>query len=52
MILVRHALPEVVPGVTHGLAMTLYLGADMRFWEALTFPDAWSALAGHLRRVH
>jgi broad specificity phosphatase PhoE len=38
--------------VTHGLAMTLYLGADVRFWEELTFPDAWSALAGHLRRVH
>jgi broad specificity phosphatase PhoE len=45
---------EVV--VTHGLAMTLYLAPSdpVRFWEELTFPDAWrySALAGHLRRVH
>jgi broad specificity phosphatase PhoE len=38
--------------VTHGLAMTLYLGESVSFWEALRFPDAWSALAGHLRRVH
>jgi broad specificity phosphatase PhoE len=38
--------------VTHGLAMTLYLGAGVRFWEELRFPDAWSALAGQLRRVH
>jgi broad specificity phosphatase PhoE len=38
--------------VTHGLAMTLYLGEGVRFWEELRFPDAWSALAGHLRRVH
>ncbi len=38
--------------VTHGLAMTLYLGETVPFWEALRFPDAWSALAGHLRRVH
>ncbi len=37
--------------VTHGLAMTLYLGESVRFWEELRFPDAWSALAGHLRRV-
>jgi broad specificity phosphatase PhoE len=43
---------EVV--VTHGLAMTLYLAADdpVRFWDELAFPDAWSALAGKLRRVH
>jgi broad specificity phosphatase PhoE len=45
---------EVV--VTHGLAMTLYLGVSdpQAFWEALRFPDAWrySALAGQLRRVH
>jgi broad specificity phosphatase PhoE len=38
--------------VTHGLAMTLHLGAGARFWEELWFPDAWSALAGQLRRVH
>ena len=40
--------------VTHGLAMTLYLApADpVRFWDELAFPDAWSALAGQLRRVH
>jgi broad specificity phosphatase PhoE len=38
--------------VTHGLAMTLYLGADAQFWDELRFPDAWSALAGELRRVH
>jgi broad specificity phosphatase PhoE len=38
--------------VTHGMAMTLYLSEGVRFWEALTFPDAWSALAGELRRVH
>jgi hypothetical protein len=37
--------------VTHGLAMTLYLGAGARFWEELRFPDAWSALAGQLRRI-
>jgi broad specificity phosphatase PhoE len=37
--------------VTHGLAMTLYLGQTVDFWEELRFPDAWSALAGHLRRV-
>jgi broad specificity phosphatase PhoE len=37
--------------VTHGLAMTLYLGQGVAFWEELRFPDAWSALAGHLRRV-
>jgi broad specificity phosphatase PhoE len=37
--------------VTHGLAMTLYLGESVSFWEELRFPDAWSALAGHLRRV-
>ena len=44
--------------VTHGLALTLWLavrgwvGESVEFWEALTFPDAYSALAGHLRRVH
>lgn len=38
--------------VTHGLAMTLFLGESVAFWEQLRFPDAWSALAGHLRRVH
>jgi broad specificity phosphatase PhoE len=38
--------------VTHGLAMTLYLGETVDFWAELRFPDAWSALAGHLRRVH
>jgi 2,3-bisphosphoglycerate-dependent phosphoglycerate mutase len=37
--------------VTHGLAMTLYLGESVEFWAELRFPDAWSALAGHLRRV-
>jgi broad specificity phosphatase PhoE len=47
---------EVV--VTHGLAMTLWLAAEglvedrVTFWEQIRFPDAWSALAGHLRRVH
>jgi len=38
--------------VTHGVAMTLYLGAGVDFWADLRFPDAWSALAGHLHRVH
>jgi len=44
--------------VTHGLALTLWLastglvGDATRFWEELRFPDAWSALAGELRRVH
>jgi broad specificity phosphatase PhoE len=39
--------------VTHGLAMTLFLAPpDPReFWAGLRFPDAWSALAGQLRRV-
>jgi hypothetical protein len=32
--------------------MTLFLGESVRFWEELRFPDAWSALAGQLRRVH
>jgi 2,3-bisphosphoglycerate-dependent phosphoglycerate mutase len=27
--------------VTHGLAMTLFLGQDAAFWEELRFPDAW-----------
>jgi broad specificity phosphatase PhoE len=48
---VRAAAPGDIV-VTHGLAMTLYLGQGVRFWEELRFPDAWSALAGHLRRVH
>jgi len=51
VILVRHAMPELDPAVPHGLAMTLFLGESVEFWEALKFPDAWSALAGHLRRV-
>jgi broad specificity phosphatase PhoE len=44
--------------VTHGLALTLWVaarglvGERVGFWEELRFPDAWSALAGHLRRVH
>jgi broad specificity phosphatase PhoE len=38
--------------VTHGLALTLYLGESVEFWAGLRFPDAWSALAGQLRRVH
>jgi broad specificity phosphatase PhoE len=38
--------------VTHGLALTLYAGETAEFWAALSFPDAWSALAGELRRVH
>jgi broad specificity phosphatase PhoE len=27
--------------VTHGLAMTVFLGQDVAFWEELKFPDAW-----------
>jgi hypothetical protein len=27
--------------VTHGLAITLFLGESVEFWEALRFPDAW-----------
>jgi broad specificity phosphatase PhoE len=27
--------------VTHGLAMTLFLGESVSFWEELRFPDAW-----------
>jgi broad specificity phosphatase PhoE len=44
--------------VTHGLAMTLWLAAEGLvaapgpFWAQLAFPAAYSALAGHLRRVH
>jgi broad specificity phosphatase PhoE len=44
--------------VTHGLAMTLWLASEGLvaargpFWAQLAFPDAYSALAGHLRRVH
>jgi len=38
--------------VTHGLALTLFVGRGPEFWAALRFPDAWSALAGELRRVH
>lgn len=43
--------------VTHGQAMTTWLRATGRcedpgaFWESLTYPDAWSADDGALRRV-
>ena len=47
----EQAATEADVVVTHGLALTLHLRQSPTFWGALRFPDAWSALAGELRRV-
>jgi 2,3-bisphosphoglycerate-dependent phosphoglycerate mutase len=49
---VAEAVEQADIVVTHGLAMTLFLGQSVAFWEQLRFPDAWLTLAGQLRRVH